>query len=163
MTYLFFLFMLVIAVLWHSCYPAVAAENCPVVPKADISALFQQWNQSLQTGQPAEVANHYADDAILLPTISSGVRHNPGEIEDYFQKFLAFHPDGRIEEENIQVYCDIAIIHGLGIKVVIEGVETNEQFVKLKQYNCDYIQGFLFSRPLPTAEFVCYYRSMKDL
>jgi len=113
MTYLFFLFMLVIAVLWHSCFPAVAAENCPVVPKADISALFQQWNQSLQTRQPAEVANHYADDAILIPTISSGVRHNLGEIEDYFQKFLAFHPDGRIEEENIQVYCDIAVNSGI--------------------------------------------------
>ncbi len=67
------------------------------------------------------------------------------------------------EKEQMIVSAMVAIIHGLGIKVVIEGVETNEQFVKLKQYNCDYIQGFLFSRPLPTAEFVCYYRSMKDL
>ncbi len=56
----------------------------------------------------------------------------------------------------------ITIIHALGFEVVVEGVETKEQYEQLKQYDCDYIQGFLFSQPLPADEFVNYYRFMKE-
>lgn len=40
------------------------------------------------------------------------------------------------------------IAHQMGMSVVIEGVETEEQFIKLSQINCDYFQGYYFSRPL---------------
>lgn len=66
------------------------------------------------------------------------------------------------EKEQMIVSTMITIIHGLGLEVVVEGVETMEQYEKLKQYDCDYIQGFLFSRPLPADEFVKYYRFMKE-
>lgn len=33
---------------------------------------------------------------------------------------------------------------------------------KLKQYGCDDIQRYLFSRPIPADEFVNYYRFMKS-
>jgi FOG: EAL domain len=37
----------------------------------------------------------------------------------------------------------------LGLEVVAEGIEREEQAVQLRNLNCDVVQGFLFSRPLP--------------
>ncbi len=48
----------------------------------------------------------------------------------------------------------IDMSHQLGLKVVAEGVETSEQLEFLRQYSCDYIQGYYYSRPLPEDEFV---------
>ncbi|MBN2220695.1 MAG: GGDEF domain-containing protein, partial [Vallitaleaceae bacterium] len=43
----------------------------------------------------------------------------------------------------------ILLAHNLGIKVIAEGVETQEQLDILKSLNCDVIQGYLLSKPLP--------------
>jgi EAL domain-containing protein (putative c-di-GMP-specific phosphodiesterase class I) len=42
----------------------------------------------------------------------------------------------------------ISLAHNLGLKVVAEGVETEEQARFLAAQRCDYLQGFHFSRPL---------------
>lgn len=47
----------------------------------------------------------------------------------------------------------IALGHGLGLKVVAEGVEEEHQLVELQQLGCDYAQGFVISRPVPVEEF----------
>lgn len=47
----------------------------------------------------------------------------------------------------------IAMAHSLKLKVIAEGVETNEQFELLKSLNCNEVQGFLFSKPVPADEF----------
>lgn len=46
------------------------------------------------------------------------------------------------------VAATIQMAHGLGLKVVAEGVETEADKVFLQQHRCDRIQGFLFSRPV---------------
>lgn len=43
----------------------------------------------------------------------------------------------------------IALAHNLNIKVVCEGAETEEQNSLISQTDCDYIQGWYFSKPLP--------------
>lgn len=48
----------------------------------------------------------------------------------------------------------IVMAHKLGIKVVAEGVETSDQLRLLRDAGCDFAQGYLFSRPVPLAEFV---------
>ncbi|MDX7675170.1 EAL domain-containing protein [Aeromonas caviae] len=51
----------------------------------------------------------------------------------------------------------IGLGHELGIKITAEGVETPEQQAWLVQVGCDRLQGYLFSRPLPPAEFARSY------
>jgi EAL domain-containing protein (putative c-di-GMP-specific phosphodiesterase class I) len=46
----------------------------------------------------------------------------------------------------------LALAHNLGLRVVAEGVETELQRNFLVEHQCDYLQGYLFSRPLPAAE-----------
>ncbi len=42
--------------------------------------------------------------------------------------------------------------HSLGLRIVAEGVETEEQLNLLSHYKCDIIQGYYFSKPLPEHE-----------
>jgi len=46
----------------------------------------------------------------------------------------------------------IAMGRQLGLKVVAEGIETTDQFEFLRHHRCDQLQGYYFSRPLPSAE-----------
>lgn len=46
------------------------------------------------------------------------------------------------------------LCHSLGIKVVAEGVETEEELNVVRELGVDYVQGFIFSRPLPVNEIV---------
>lgn len=57
----------------------------------------------------------------------------------------------------------IDLVHGMGIKTVAEGVETMAQYKSIINLNCDYIQGFLMSKPMDEAsalEFVKMYDEM---
>ena len=46
----------------------------------------------------------------------------------------------------------ISIGHVLNLEVISEGVETDDQLETLKNIGCDYIQGFLWGRPMPPEE-----------
>ncbi|HHJ38207.1 MAG: hypothetical protein AXA67_03705 [Methylothermaceae bacteria B42] len=48
----------------------------------------------------------------------------------------------------------VDMAHGLGLKVVVEGVETPEQYATLSALGCDYFQGYFFSPPLTETEFL---------
>ena len=47
----------------------------------------------------------------------------------------------------------IELGHSLGLKVLVEGVETEAQLNYLKQHHCDEIQGYYFSKPLTQDDF----------
>ena len=76
------------------------------VNEEQVIALFGDWNDALATGDPDVVTNMYAEDAVLLPTVSNQVRHNHAEIRDYFVAFLAKQPQGVITESNARVLSD---------------------------------------------------------
>ena len=48
----------------------------------------------------------------------------------------------------------VHMMQSIGKQIVAEGAETGDEVYLLKNMNCDYIQGFYYSRPLPAAEFV---------
>jgi EAL domain-containing protein (putative c-di-GMP-specific phosphodiesterase class I) len=47
----------------------------------------------------------------------------------------------------------IRMAHSLNIKVVAEGIETDEQFTILKELQCDLIQGYLIGKPMDASNF----------
>jgi diguanylate cyclase (GGDEF)-like protein/PAS domain S-box-containing protein len=49
------------------------------------------------------------------------------------------------------VKATIAMAHSLGLTVVAEGVETEEQLQLLDELSCDFVQGYYFSKPIPAA------------
>ncbi|MFC5471717.1 putative bifunctional diguanylate cyclase/phosphodiesterase [Cohnella suwonensis] len=70
------------------------------------------------------------------------------KIDKGFVKDVTVNPDNAAI-----VTAMIALAHNLGLKVICEGVETKEQLDFLKDRDCDEIQGFYYSRPLPPEEF----------
>ncbi|MFU0791717.1 MAG: GGDEF and EAL domain-containing protein [Virgibacillus proomii] len=60
--------------------------------------------------------------------------------------------ENRHEENQLIVKSIIHLCHLLNMRVVAEGVETEEQFAFLKAEQCDELQGFYFSKPLPPNE-----------
>ncbi|WP_137894997.1 EAL domain-containing protein [Ramlibacter sp. 2FC] len=57
----------------------------------------------------------------------------------------------------------IALAHSLKLKVIAEGVETSEQFESLRQHECDVIQGYIVSPPLPADAFAQLAREYKHM
>ena len=48
----------------------------------------------------------------------------------------------------------IRLVHDLGMKMIVEGVEHKRQFERLKDFGADTIQGYYFSKPIPPEEAI---------
>lgn len=57
------------------------------------------------------------------------------------------------------VKSTVGLAHNLGLNVVAEGVELEEQRSTLEELGCDEMQGFLYSHALPPKEFLKFFRS----
>ncbi len=75
------------------------------------------------------------------------------KIDRSFIKDVAHNKD-----DEVIVHSTIELAHNLGLKVVAEGVETENALALLKNLGCDIIQGFLISQPLPVNEFSAFIR-----
>jgi len=91
------------------------AASTPAAPtELDIRNLFLTWNAALATGDPQKVADLYAPDAVLLPTVSNQVRRTRTEIVDYFTKFLKDKPQGEMRDQIVDVLdTDTAVNAGV--------------------------------------------------
>ena len=50
----------------------------------------------------------------------------------------------------------IRLVHDLKKEMTIEGVEENWQYVRLREFGADTIQGFYFSKPLPADQAIVF-------
>ena len=56
-----------------------------------------------------------------------------------------------LEHQKI-VKAMIDLGHNFGYKIVAEGVETSDEAAILNRLTCDFAQGYLYSKPLPSSE-----------
>lgn len=70
------------------------------------------------------------------------------KIDQAFVRNIASQPD-----DDAVVFSIINLAHSLRLKVIAEGVETEEQLDILRAHGCDQIQGFYFSKPIPAEDF----------
>lgn len=68
------------------------------------------------------------------------------KIDRSFVRDLDSSPDAQAIVEAV-----VRLSHALGLKVVAEGVETQDQATLLIHFGCDELQGFLFAKPMPDA------------
>jgi uncharacterized protein (TIGR02246 family) len=101
----------------------------------DILALFEEWNNALQTRDPKNVAALYESNGILLPTVSNNVRHNPEEVADYFVHFCAKGPKGKIDEANVRIFDDVAINSGVYTFTLGDGSSVPARFTFVYRWN----------------------------
>lgn len=87
--------------------------TCKVATTKQVDALFNRWNTALQTVDPKKVVALYAENAVLLPTLSNTPRTNHQEIENYFIDFVKKHPHGKIDSRVIRSGCNWAVDTGL--------------------------------------------------
>ncbi len=60
------------------------------------------------------------------------------------------------------VKSTINLGHNMGLKVVAEGLETEESWALLDAYGCDMVQGYMISRPMTADDFVEWYLKRLD-
>jgi len=80
----------------------------------------------------------------------SYLRHFPIHILKIDRSFISDMENDHNTRTIVKSIIDVA--HSLRLKVTAEGVETAEQLSMLKEMNCDEIQGFLISKPLPLMD-----------
>jgi len=78
------------------------------------------------------------------------LKNFPIDVVKIDQSFVRGMTPGSKDEKIVRAIIEMG--HSLGYKVVAEGVENEAQYLFLNQQGCDIIQGYYFSRPLPTAE-----------
>lgn len=106
--------------------------------KKQIAGLFDQWNRTLQTGDPEKVADLYASDAVLLPTVSNQVRADHAAIVDYFEHFLADRPVGKKIETHINVLDNNSVIDAGTYQFTLTDPETGDKSVVKARYTYAY-------------------------
>jgi uncharacterized protein (TIGR02246 family) len=104
--------LLIFSLLGALALPATAKEQCTQIDAKGAAEWFDQWNLALASLNPDAVAQHYWQDAMLLPTLSNTPRTTPAAVREYFVDFLDKHPRGRIDTHTLHLGCNLVVDMG---------------------------------------------------
>jgi len=68
------------------------------------------------------------------------------------QSFVATMRENPTSEAIVRTLCSLA--RSLGMTTIAEGIEKKEDIAQLKGFGCDFGQGYIYSKPVPEAEFI---------
>ena len=88
--------------------------------------LFERWNEALRSGDAQRVSQCYAEDAVLLPTVSNVPRLSRSEIKDYFEHFLQKKPLGTVNQRNVKLGCNKITDAGVYTFRIIDAGKTED-------------------------------------
>jgi len=150
----------------------LAAQNLPQKKLLDnIKESLDKWDIDakyliLDIAEPALISSSAKVHEVLVRLDSLGVKLS---VDDYgtgyaslaYIKKLPIHEikidrslikNLAIDREDVfLVKSIIELAHHFGFPVVAEGVEDMEVYVRLKELNCDFVQGYIYTYPLPVA------------
>ena len=69
---------------------------------------------------------------------------------------LSIIQEDNAESEKNVLDFSMNLANMMKLKTVQEGVETPEQYERVKSLGCDYVQGYYFAKPLPKDDFEAY-------
>ncbi|MEB3310886.1 MAG: EAL domain-containing protein [Snowella sp.] len=134
------------------CLEIEITEGCLMEDTAYIQQLLQQLN---------EAQIHLSIDDFGTGFASLNYLHRfPFKTLKIDRSFIAEIPHKA--DSVALVKTIIAIAKGLDMKIVAEGVETEEQLKFLQQEQCDYAQGYLFCKPVSAEDFETYLTTSSD-
>ena len=122
-----------------------SVQQCQSIDEKQVSALFERWNDDLVAGDPKQVVENYAQDSILLPTLSNTPRHTAAEKEDYFVHFLEKKPNGSVNERVIQIGCNTAWDAGIYTFEFADGAAVKARYTFTYKWDPDEQQWLITS------------------
>ncbi|MEU9266295.1 SgcJ/EcaC family oxidoreductase [Streptomyces sp. NPDC048251] len=117
---------------------AAGSEKPSKPTEKQIAALFDGWNAALRTGDAEIVADRYAKDAVLLPTVSNKVRTDRAGIVDYFEHFLQNKPVGKKVRTIVNVLDSNSAIDTGVYAFTLTDHDTGEKRVVEARYTYEY-------------------------
>lgn len=117
--------------------------------------------------QLIEVVNQLREQGFIIEMDDFGSGYSslnmlnqmPIDILKLDMKFIQSETAKPLEQGILQFIMSMA--RWMGVSVVAEGVETYEQLNRLMEVDCDYVQGYYFSRPMPAEMFEQFLKKEK--
>ena len=134
---------------------ALAAENVPA-DRLEVELTEEIFIQNIehnlnQLSRLHQLGVHLAIDDFGVGYSSLGyLRDFPVDLLKIDRSFITDVTERH--DDAVITRAVINLAHNLGIQVVAEGVETEEQLGFLKKHRCNFAQGYLISRPIPVSD-----------
>ncbi len=100
--------------------------KCAIPTTQEVSAFLTQWTDALKTKNPDIMTSLYADNAVLLPTLSNQPRMNHQTMRAYFVEFLKKKPVASINQTFINLGCNWASNTGIYTFQLTDEKEPNK-------------------------------------
>ncbi len=68
----------------------------------------------------------------------------------------------KTSKAKLVVWAVVGMAHGMGLKLVAEGIETKEELDAMCKEGIDFIQGYYYSKPLPTESFIEFLKQQNE-
>lgn len=118
----------------------------------------QKYMKTMMEEMTAKGIRFYLDDFGVGYSNFSSVMHLPFECVKLDRSLFTDLTENKNDVLVVKTMIDL--FHNIGIKVVSEGIETQEQLDVIRELGTDYVQGYVFERPLCEKELLQFYKRL---